>query len=403
MEENNITPEQAVEKINATISEKMAGLPTQEEVNSIKENITELKNLESKSSEMERAIAKMEGKMEAMHEKSMSNKTTATPKSIGAQITEAYKGQIDSIKSGRDFNLEVKAPTTITGDYTGTRALTDLDPEIDRTVRQQQLIQQIVTRGTVSSKFITYIQQTTAPDGAFVAEGDAKTEYEEKYSEVSKEVKKVASLIKISKEMLEDLPFVASEVNNDLILGVQDQIENQLLNGNGATVNLEGIITQAPAFVAPASLSLNVVLPNLTDVILASVTQIYIAKFNATHVVLNPSDWARLYTTKTTAGEYTYPVYFQVPTTGEIKIMNLSVIVTTWMTAGTFLVGDFSKCNLKMREDVKLSVGYVNDDFQKNMVSILAEARLVTYIKNNQKNAFVKGTISTALTAITKP
>lgn len=401
MENTNLTPEQVVEKINASITEKMASVPTHDDVNSLKSDIDQLKSLEAKSSDIERAIAKMEGKMEALTEKAMNNPTA--PKNIGEQITAGYKNQIDAIKKGQEFNLEVKAPTTITGDYTGNIALSTLDTQIDRVARQQVLIQNIVNRGTTNSKFVTYIQQTQAPSGAFVAEGDAKTEYKTKYTEVSKEVKKVASLIKISKEMLEDLPFVASEVNNDLMLGVQDQIENQLLNGTGLTVNLEGILTQAPTFVAPAGLALNVVDANLTDVILASVTQIHIANYTATHVVLHPSDWARLYTTKTSTGEYTYPVFFQVPTTGEIRVMNLSVVVTTWMPAGQFLVGDFSKSNLRMRESMNLSVGYVNDDFQKNMVSILAEARLVNYIKNNQKPAFVKGTIATAITAIDKP
>lgn len=401
MENTNLTPEQVVEKINASITEKMASVPTHDDVNSLKSDIDQLKSLEAKSSDIEKAIAKMEGKMEALTEKAMNNLTA--PKNIGEQITAGYKSQIEAIKKGQDFNLEVKAPTTITGDYTGNIALSTIDTQIDRVARQQVLIQNIVNRGTTNSKFVTYIQQTTAPAGAFVAEGDAKTEYETKYTEVSKEVKKVASLIKISKEMLEDLPFVASEVNNDLMLGVQDEIENQLLNGTGLTVNLEGILTQAPTFVAPAGLALNVVDANLTDVILAAVTQIHIAKFTATHVVLHPSDWARLYTTKTSTGEYTYPVFFQVPTTGEIRVMNLSVVVTTWMPAGQFLVGDFSKSNLRMRESMNLSVGYVNDDFQKNMVSILAEARLVNYIKNNQKPAFVKGTIATAITAIDKP
>lgn len=402
MENTNLTPEQVVEKINASISEKMAGLPTNGDVEDLKNSIEGLKGLEAKSNDIEKAIAKMEGKMEALTEKAMNNRTQ--PKNIGEQLTAGYKSQVEAIKEGKSsFNLEVKAPTTITGDYTGNIALSTLDTEIDRVARQQVLIQNIVNRGTTNSKFVTYIQQTTAPSGAFVAEGDAKTEYETKYTEVSKEVKKVASLIKISKEMLEDLPFVQSEVNNDLMLGVQDEIENQLLNGTGLTVNLEGIITQAPTFVAPAGLALNVVDANLTDVILAAVTQIHIAKYTATHVVLNPSDWARLYTTKTAQGEYTYPIFFQVPTTGEIKVMNLSVVVTTWMPAGQFLVGDFSKCNLRMRESMNLSVGYVNDDFQRNMVSILAEARLVSYIKNNQKPAFVKGTIATAITAIDKP
>jgi hypothetical protein len=73
------------------------------------------------------------------------------------------------------------------------------------------------------------------------------------------------------------------------------------------------------------------------------------------------------------------------------------------MTAGNFLVGDMTKAHLRMREDMNIQVGYVNDDFTKNLVTILCEARAVSFIKANDAPAFVKGVIATCITAITKP
>ena len=70
------------------------------------------------------------------------------------------------------------------------------------------------------------------------------------------------------------------------------------------------------------------------------------------------------------------------------------------MTAGNFLVGDMTKSNLRIRENVNVQVGYVNDDFARNMVTILAEARAVHYVKLNDVNAFVRGTIQTAIVAL---
>ncbi len=84
-------------------------------------------------------------------------------------------------------------------------------------------------------------------------------------------------------------------------------------------------------------------------------------------------------------------------------VFNLVVISTTFMVEGTFLVGDLKRDFMKMREGINVQVGYVNDDFKRNMVSILAEARLVNYVKANDTGAFVKGTIATAITAIDKP
>lgn len=397
MENQNVTPEQVVEKINNLFSEKMATVPTVEDVNNLKNEVEALKSLNEKSLETEKAIAKMEGKLEALNEKAINNPQTI--KSIGEQLTKSLETNIEAVKAGKSLDLEVKAPTTLAGDYTGTIALSQLDPGVNRIARPRILLQNAVSRGTTTSMYVTYIQQTAKADGAFIAEGTEKTEYELKYQEVSKQVKKVASIIKISKEMLSDLPFMASEVNTDLMLGVENAIENQLLNGTGLTVNLDGILASATTFSAGA-LANTVIDANLADVIRASVAQIQSLNFNPTHVVLNPIDVARLQLTKTTTGEYSYPMFYMDPRTAEVRIAELSIISTNYMTAGNFLVGDMSKDYLKMRESMNIQMGYVNDDFKLNLVSILCEARLVNYIKANDTGAFVKGVIATAIAAL---
>lgn len=398
--ENNLTPEQVVEKINGMFNEKMASIPTTDDVNNLKNEVEGLKSLSEKSLDIEKAIAKMEGKLEAITEKAVNN--PQVNKTIGEQVTKSLESQIEAVKAGKSLDLEVKAPTTLAGDYTGTIALSTLEPGVNRIARQRTLLQQVVNRGTTNSMYVTYVQQTAKADGAFIAEGTEKTEYELKYTEVSKQVKKVASIIKISKEMLSDLPFMQSEVNNDLMLGVENAIENQLLNGTGLTVNLEGILANATLFSA-GTFAGTVINANLADVIRVAVANIQSANFNATHVVLNPVDVAKLQLVKTTQGEYTYPMFYMDPRTAEVRIAELSIISTNYMTAGQFLVGDMSKDNLRMRETMNIQMGYVNDDFKLNLVSILCEARLVNFIKANDYGAFVKGTIATAITAIKVP
>jgi len=391
-----MTPDQVVEKINGLINEKMASTPSMDDVNHIKSELETLKSLEEKSNAIEKSIAKMEGKMEAMTEKAVENGRFT--KSIGEQVTKHMSDKIDAVKSGRGFDLEVKADTTITGDYTGTRALSELDTNVNRIARQIVLLQNVVNRGITSSKFVTYIQQTSQPSAAWVAEAVAKTEYEEKYTEISKEVKKVAGMVKVSKEMLADLSFVQNEINNDLVQGVLTTMDNAILNGTGVGADLEGILTFAQNFSA-GTFANTIISANILDVIRVAMSQIEAAKFVPTHVVLNPVDVAKMQLTKTSQGEYTTPIFYP-SANGEMRVANLVVVSTTYMTAGTFLVGDMSKANLRMRENVNIQVGYVNDDFQRNMVSILAEARAVHYIKLNDVNAFVKGTISTAIAAL---
>ena len=400
MENTNLTPEQVVEKINEKFNEKLASMPTKADVDGLKADVETLKSLTEKSAEIEKAIAKFEGKIEGMSEKGF--RTEKAPKSVGEAMTKAYKENVDKINElvgkGQTFSLDVKAlyDTTITDDYTGNVALSTLEPGVSKIARPRIRVRDIVNMGTTNSKFVTYISQTAQTSAGWVDEAGEKVSGQPSYEEVSEEVKKVAGTIKISKEMLADLAFVQSEINSDLMASVDQAIETGIING--ALGGLTGILNVAPAFSA-GGFAAAVPSANLADVIRIAAAQIEAANFQATHVVLNPADVAALQLTKTSTGEYTYPMFMMEMTT----IAGLTIVSSTNIAAGTFLVGDFTKCNVRMREAMNLQVGYVNDDFQRNMVTILCEARLVEYVKNNDVDAFVSDSIATAIAAIDLP
>jgi len=400
VENTNLTPEQVVEKINEKFNEKLASMPTKADVDGLKADVETLKSLTEKSAEIEKAIAKFEGKIEGMSEKGF--RTEKAPKSVGEAMTKAYKDNVEKINElvgkGQTFSLDVKAlyDTTINDDYSGNVALSTLEPGVSKIARPRIRVRDIVNMGTTASKFVTYISQTAQTSATWVNEAGEKVSGQPAYEEVSEEVRKVAGTIKISKEMLADLAFVQSEINSDLMASVDQAIETGIING--AMGGLTGILNVAPAFSA-GGFAAAVPSANLADVIRIAAAQIEAANFQATHVVLNPADVAALQLTKTSTGEYTYPMFMMEMTT----IAGLTIVSSTNIAAGTFLVGDFTKCNVRMREAMNLQVGYVNDDFQRNMVTILCEARLVEYVKNNDVDAFVSDSIATAIAAIDLP
>ena len=402
MENTNLTPEQVVEKLDNLFTEKMENVPTIEDITSLKSELDSVKGMESKTQEIEKQIAKFEGKLEAMSEKAVEPKTETY--SVGEAIAKAYTDNIENIKDavekGGKLNLDVK-DTDITNDYTGTFNLTDYDSEVDRTVRNRYGILDAVNRGSTSSKFVTYVQQTAGASGTWTAESEAKTESSPAWQEVSEEVKKIASYVKVSKEMLEDLSFVRSEINNDLLSGLNESIEDALLNGSGAGSVINGLLSGAmglPTFTA-GGFTGAVQDANISDVLRIAKGQVESANFTPTHVVLNPADITALQLTKSSTGEYTYPMY--IPMGGEMRVADMIVVSSTFIAQDSYLVGDMSKVSVKFRNNLALSVGLDQDDFTRNMITILAEARLVQYVKENQKGAFVTGTISADITAIT--
>ena len=404
--ENNLTPEQVVEKINGLFTEKMATVPTKDEVAQLKSELDNFKAIEVKNSEMEKAIAKMEGRLEAMSEKAVDAPKKQGAKTIREALVKTYSDNVknisDSIEKGNRINLEVKTDTTIDGDYTGNVALSVLEPGVNRIARPIRRIREISNVGSTTSKFVTYIQQTKqvapgAEESLWVNEAGAKFNGEVKYEEVSEEVKKVAAYIKVSKEMLADLAFVSSEINTELMEAIEQNIDLSLVNGAGGN-DLNGLLSVAPAFSA-GSFANAVPAANISDLIRIAKAQIQAANFEPTHVVLNPEDVAKIELTKASDGSYTYPAFWDA----NMRVAGLVVVSSNNITAGTMVVGDFTKFNIKFREDMNMSVGYENDDFTRNMVTILCEARLVAYVKGNDVNAFVQSDITTDIAAITAP
>jgi hypothetical protein len=117
---------------------------------------------------------------------------------------------------------------------------------------------------------------------------------------------------------------------------------------------------------------------------------------------MNPEDVAGMELTKTSTGEYTYPMF--VPQMdGITRVKGIPVIENTGIASGDYLVGDFTKDNLRMREDMNVQVGYVNDDFTKNLMTVLVEARACNFVKSNDYGAFVKGNFATDIAVIDLP
>jgi HK97 family phage major capsid protein len=400
--ENQLTPEQVVEKINGLFSEKMATVPTKDEVAQLKSELDSFKAIEVKNSEMEKAIAKMEGRIEAMSEKAVDAPKAKGAKTLKDALVKTYTDNVkqisESIEKGSRITLDVKVDTTIDGDYDGNVALSVLEPGVNRISRPIRRIREISNVGSTTSKFVTYIQQdqnVTPGEGTlWVNEAGAKFNGQVKYSEISEEVKKIAAYIKVSKEMLADLAFVRSEINTELMEAIEQNIDFSLVNGAGG-VDLNGLLSSAPNFAA-GTFAGTIPGANIMDLIRIAKAQIEAANFVPTHVVLNPEDVAKIELTKTSTGEYTYPAFWDA----NMRVAGLVVVSSNNITAGTMIVGDFTKFNIKFREDMNMSVGYENDDFTRNMVTILCEARLVSYIKGNDVNAFVQSDIATDIALI---
>ena len=411
MSENNMTPEQVIEKINDSIAAKTDGFARSEEIDGLKTDLASVKEMIAKGNEnddidaLKSAIAGVEASIDGLKE---AKKETPKARSLGEAITNAFVSAKEAIlemsEKGGTVKLDVKAAGTMTiaGNYSGgTVGLSDLETGLTRIQRRAPFMRQLVnTRGT-TSKYVVWIEQANADPGVAgqTAEGTEKTQTDFDLVERSSEVKKTTAYIKVSKEMLADIPFMQGEINGELMELVELKLDEQILLGDGTGNNLTGIDSVATAFAA-GTFALSVPQANNSDVLRVAISQIANANFSANYILLNPADAAAMELTKDTNGQYTYPVFVNE---AGMSVKGIPVIENPGVTAGDFYVGDFTKSNLRIREEMNVQVGYVNDDFTKNLVTILCETRACHFVKTNHYGAFVKGDFATAIAAIDKP
>ena len=250
-----------------------------------------------------------------------------------------------------------------------------------------------VTNRSASSNLIEWVDKRNR-DGAagMVAEGAAKPQADFDFVVESAKVKKVAAFIKVSTEMLNDIPFMQSAINDELREIVSYKLADQVLAGDNTGENLKGVLTAATAWAAGA-FATAITTPNTYDVLKTAIVQAQEAGYNPNVIMLNPSDKAKMEMTKSTQAEYV---------NGQFLFMGIPVVANSALTADNFLVYDVRAVELFMWENFNITVGYENDDFTKNLVTIIGELRAANVISTNKSAGIIKGVISTAKTAITK-
>lgn len=332
-------------------------------------------------------------------------------KSFGEQFFDALstkKDELIAMKTNQNasinFNIKAAGNMTLGVNYTGgTLGLTSFEAGLEPIATRPSFMRQIVNVRPVTNMYVAWAEKT-ARDGAVtsVAEGGAKPQIDFDIVEVSKKVEKLAGWIKASKEMLQDLPWMGAEIRSELTEQINLLLDTQILSGDGVTPNLKGILTYAATVsVAGTPFALGVDLANNYDVILATAAVVRNRFFNPKYVILNDMDAAMLNVNKVAAtGVYLNPPFSSVD---GMTIGGLRVITNPAMTAGNFLVGDFTKDVLGIREEININIGYVNADFTNNLVTILGEMRAVNYVKTNNIGAFAKGVFTTVKAAMETP
>lgn len=314
------------------------------------------------------------------------------PLSLGRQFVagenfKAFAGQTSP--RGRvdmTVNAAITSITTDTAGAAGDLVEKTRLPGVVALPQRRMTVRDLIAPGQMDGSTLEYVKETGFTNNAgMVSETVKKPESTLKFDLVTTSARVIAHYMKASRQILSDASQLASIIDNRLRYGLAYKEEQQLLTGDGTGQNLLGIIPQATAFSAPFD-------PAGTETVIDSLRlallQSELAEFASTGIVLNPTDWARIELLKDTTGRYIIgnPQGTLAPT-----LWGRPVVATQAIKVDKFLCGAFQQgAQVFDRWQARVEVATENeDDFVKNMVTILAEERLALAVYRPE--AFVYG------------
>jgi HK97 family phage major capsid protein len=232
----------------------------------------------------------------------------------------------------------------------------------------------VVPMGSTSSNQVHYTQELAFTNNAAErAEGVAKPESSLTFQLIEEPVRTIAHFIKMSKQVLDDAPALEGYVNRRLSHGVRNRLEFQILRGNGTSPNLAGL---------SASGNHTEFTPATGDTALDSLNKAKYAAigadFMADTIFMNPASWGAIERAKVTGGAYvlgdgaaiTYVASGMIP-----RVWGMNVVLSNNVESGKFYVLDVNAIEMMLRQAVTVEMGFVNDDFTKNLFTLRAEMR----------------------------
>jgi len=304
--------------------------------------------------------------------------------SLGESILKS--GALDGFKEQKHANAVIEVSqhqikTAIIGSTGIDDPLTNsMRPGIATGPRRRLFIRDLLSVDPTTDGIIKYPIEDSFTNTAASQNGQntALTESGFTFSLSSEICQTIGHYIHTSKQVLDDSAVLTNFLSNRLLYGLRLVEENQLLNGTGASGQLNGILGQATAYTVQSPQ-----LSNEIDIIADAMLQGETTDYMPNAIVLNPTDWHSIKTRKAGASNDAYaggdPVSVKDNT-----LWGLPVVSTNSIAAGTFLVGDFTKgAAIFDREQPSIEFSKMhNTNFRDGMVTILASERTVLVVTN---------------------
>lgn len=302
-------------------------------------------------------------------------------KSIGTEFIEsdAFK----SFKDGGSNKARIEIKNTILGESGSPQNPSDTIVAPDRMTgivggafRALNLLD-VIPIGTTGSNNIQYTREASyTNDAAETNEGAAKPESDLTFELIDAPVRTIAHFIKVSKQVLDDAPALGSYIDRRLSHGVRNRLQNQIVNGNGTSPNISGILDSGNFTALTAATG-----DNKFDFANKAKYKVVEADYEPTLYLINPQDWGAMERLKRGTDDDGYVggdggVISYLQNGLQPTLWGLPVVASNAVPQGTLICLASDAVMLWQRQGVIVEAFEQDgDNVQKNLLTIRAEMR----------------------------
>ena len=273
----------------------------------------------------------------------------------------------------------------------------------------QGSLRDVLINGTTTSEAITFFRETAftnnaagVPQATHTSGADetpvnasVKPESALTFDQVTLPVVTIAHWIPITRQTLQDAAQMQTYIEGRLVDGLQLAESDQLLNGTGGndltgllqTANIQDLDTSVYFTASPVA-DAGENNENFNRILRAKTLIRTVGRARANFVVMNPADSEEFMTYTST--DFNYYGGGPYASNGNRAMWGLRVVEDENLTAGSVLVGDGRMAAVWDRMQSQIFIDTIDDQFVRNMLTILAEERLALTVFRPQAFALVE-------------
>lgn len=297
----------------------------------------------------------------------------------------ANKGKLDSLKQlGNSLSFKA-AGTMVAANVTGS-TITHVDPQLMSPFVIPQdnnsFIMDYFPQIMCESHSLVIVDETADDtDGTFstVAEGATKELIDFDNNATQKSFTKYADYIKVSDEMINDIPFLMGQIQTKLRKKIKNKIGADFI---AAIVAATPTVTNLQLTTGQLATKLRHLFPSIYEGMKQQ------KGYNMNLWLLNVPEYAKVFNDMDATVD-----------TAWFDMMKPTILPAA-ITATNIMALDTSMFPIYIYKDMEVSIGKTNDDFSKNLITVRAESRVAWNIAGECLNAFYDDVISTTVTRI---